>query len=64
MILSSLTRDRTLIALEMNPKISEGVRVSEEEEETERWGGLGCARTSDVSQCITGQLEFNLSPLS
>ena len=41
MILSSLTKDRTRIALEMNPKISEGVYVSEEEEKTERleWGG-------------------------
>ena len=35
-ILSSLTKDRTRIALEMNPKISEGVYVSEEEEKTER----------------------------
>ena len=35
-ILSSLTKDRTQIALEMNPKISEGVHVSEEEEKTER----------------------------
>ena len=35
-ILSSLTKDRTRTALEMNSKISEGVYVSEEEEKTER----------------------------